>query len=477
MAGTYSRHHYSTAVGRTIALAVMFTCAAATVAAEEKRSPADLFLGLEPDAAKGYEAITTQPMGAALFEVADIDRLWQVWEPQSRAAAEQASPTELRRMTFERYGWVKRPGDDEPNLPLGYTEDGQGGLVTNCFSCHGGKVAGQTMPGVGNTHVDLNTLVFDLQKLRAMDAGQNPDEVEPLLPLEIPASYHKGFTNAVIFEVLNWVRANPTVMFRVAAKPDMLLHHDMNPPAWWTTKKKERLYCDSFAPKTPRQNMPFARGRGQPNWEEKWHALEPTFVHIYQYIEELPAPEYPFEVDHQLAARGKELFEQTCAECHGTYGPGGEFPNRVIPIEEVGTDDRRLYAVSRENREWNNETWLQYGGEHPTWPESTGYLAPPLDGVWASAPYFHNGAAPTLWAVMNPSERPAVWKRTEDGYDTENVGLEVSTYDVVPEGLSDRERRMYYDTSHIGNSAEGHTFPDVLSAEEKWAVIEYLKTL
>jgi hypothetical protein len=36
---------------------------------------------------------------------------------------------------------------------------------------------------------------------------------------------------------------------------------------------------------------------------------------------------------------------------------------------------------------------------------------------------------------------------------------------------------MYYDTSHKGNSAAGHTFPDVLDAEEKMAVIEYLKTL
>ena len=90
---------------------------------------------------------------------------------------------------------------------------------------------------------------------------------------------------------------------------------------------------------------------------------------------------------------------------------------------------------------------------------------------------FHNGAAPTLWAVMNPTKRPKVWKRTEDGYDKTKVGLEVEEFDAVPKKLTPRIKRMYYDTSHKGNSASGHTFPDVLNAQEKVAVIEYLKTL
>jgi hypothetical protein len=100
-----------------------------------------------------------------------------------------------------------------------------------------------------------------------------------------------------------------------------------------------------------------------------------------------------------------------------------------------------------------------------------------LDGIWASAPYFHNGAAPTLWAVMNPSKRPNVWKRSENGYDEAKVGLEVEEFESVPEDISSRQRRMYYDTSTVGNSAEGHTFPDALDDGEKKAVIEYLKTL
>lgn len=449
--------------------------------AGDNSEPADLFLGIKPDADKGYEAITTmmRDRGAgSQFKVADIDRLWLVWEDEEKAKAEQADPAELRRLTFERYGWVKRPGDEKPNLPFGYTELDDGGLVSNCFSCHAGKVAGEIMPGVGNTHIDQTTLFIDVKRLRALDAGKDPAKVEEKLPMGIIANYHKGFTNAVIFEVLEWVRANPEVSLRVLANPDMLLHHDMNPPAWWTTKKKSRLYTDGFAPKTPRQNMPFARARGSSkDWEEKWHALEPLFVHVYQYIEEMEAPKYPYEINESLAAQGREHFNHTCAKCHGTYGEGGAYPNEIVPIEDLGTDPRRLHAVSQANREWDNKTWLQYNGKHPVWLESKGYLAPPLDGVWASAPYFHNGAAPTLTAVLNPQQRPKVWKRTEDGYDQVNVGLEVEVFDAVPDGLSSRLRRMYYDTSHVGNSAQGHDYPDELNAEEKLAVIEYLKTL
>src|SRR5262249_43494276 len=157
----------------------------------------------------------------------------------------------------------------------------------------------------------------------------------------------------------------------------------------------------------------------------------PNFVHIYQYIEELEAPKYPFPINDALAAKGKVLFEQTCTDCHGTYGPDGKFPNRVVDIDEVGTDSRRFKAIFPERREASNKSWLQYFGEHPLDVESKGYLAQPLNGIWASAPYFHNGSVPTLWAVMNPAKRPKVWKRSEDGYDKQKVGLEIEQFDAV----------------------------------------------
>ncbi len=444
--------------------------------AGDAKTPTDVFMGLEPSADTGHHIIMNELMAGPVMKVKDIDRLWNVWEEEERAKAEKADHDELMRMTFERYGWVKRPEDDVPTLPLGYTTDDKGNIGSNCFSCHGGKVAGVTTPGAGNSHLDLTTLHTDIRRLRAYDRGRDPSRVKEVIgPFNTPLNIHKGFTTAVIFPAMIAGAQNPEVGRELAKNPEQLLHHNMNPPPWWNFDKKARIYADAFAPKTPRQLMPFARSLAAT--DEQFEALESNFVHIYQYIEELEPPKYPFDINQELAAKGKALFESTCADCHGTYGEDGEFPNVVVPIDEIGTDDRRFRAISKEGRLKTNKTWLQYHGEHPLTVESEGYLAQPLNGIWASAPYFHNGAAPTLWAVMNPSLRPKVWKRTENGYDQVKVGHEVEEFDAVPEGLSSREKRMYYDTSTVGNSKEGHTFPDVLDADEKKAVIEYLKTL
>jgi len=57
------------------------------------------------------------------------------------------------------------------------------------------------------------------------------------------------------------------------------------------------------------------------------------------------------------------------------------------------------------------------------------------------------------------------------------VGLEIETFKAVNSKAPSAERRTYFDTGAFGKSAQGHTFPDKLSREEKWAVLEYLKTL
>ena len=293
----------------------------------EAANASDVFLGMTPDAARGFEILMNEPMAGSIMKVADLERLWMVWEPSERERAEAADPDARMRMTFERYGWAMRPGDTVPKLPLDYTVDGKGNLVTNCFSCHGGKVAGKTIPGAGNTHLDLTTLSTDLMRLRALDSGRDPEKInDAIAPFKTPLNYHKGVTNAVIFAPLFAALRNPELAREFSNHPEMLLHHDMNPPPWWNFKKKSRIYADAFAPKTPRQLMPFAMS---PLFsDEKFRSFEPNFVHIYQYIEELEAPQYPFAIDEELASLGKTLFEQTCSECHGTYGPGGVFPTK-----------------------------------------------------------------------------------------------------------------------------------------------------
>lgn len=439
--------------------------------------PTDLNLGLTPDPKKGYELLLNEPMAAPILKVTDMDRLWQVWEPEEKAKAEKASPEERRRMTFSRYGWAERT-TDKTGLPLDYTPDGKGNLVTNCFTCHGGKVAGKTTPGAGNTMVDLTTLATDMAKLRAFDSGGDISKVtDQQAPFKTPLNFGRGTTNAVIFAAVFAGLRDPARGKLYTQHPDVLMHHDMNAPAWWNVSLKKKLYADAFAPITPRQLMPFAMS---PTFTyDKFKSFEPNFVHIKAYIESLQPPKYPYPIDMKLAAKGEKCFVESCSKCHGTYGEGGKFPNKSVPMNEIKTDRRRFDSISKEDRETANKSWLQYDGKLPVDLESEGYLAQPLRGIWASAPYLHNGSVPTLYHLFNPKERPKVWKRDENGYDQKRVGVAVvEEKDKLPEGLNTRQQREYYDTSRPGASAAGHLFPDeLLKPDEKTAVIEYLKTL
>ena len=184
-------------------------------------------------------------------------------------------------------------------------------------------------------------------------------------------------------------------------------------------------------------------------------------------------------------ARGRILYAAHCTACHGapardpTVADG--YPELVIPIDEIGTDRARFAALSADQRRSLPASWFGRGVPPPAaGSESpTGYVAPPLDGIWASAPYLHNGSVPTLWHLLRPAARPAVWHRGPTaGYDRERVGLAVESLPALPAGpLPAVERRRHFDTSRPGKSAAGHDFPDVLDEDGKAAVLEYLKTL
>jgi hypothetical protein len=138
----------------------------------------------------------------------------------------------------------------------------------------------------------------------------------------------------------------------------------------------------------------------------------------------------------------------------------------------------RLNALSSEHRVAYGASWFGHFGQSEIVKDPGGYVAPPLDGIWASAPYLHNGSVPTLWHVLHPSQRPKVWLRSEDGYDQEKAGLDVIALERIPEDVKrPSDRRRYFDTAPFGKSAQGHLFPDALDEDEKRAVLEYLKTL
>ena len=155
-----------------------------------------------------------------------------------------------------------------------------------------------------------------------------------------------------------------------------------------------------------------------------------------------------------------------------------DYPARIIPLEEIGTDPIRLKALSVKHRQGYDASWYADYGKDETVYDPQGYQAPPLDGVWASAPYLHNGSVPTLWHLLHPEERPSIWRRPDnDAYDEEKVGLAIEALDRLPSKLRGDIRREYFDTSVRGKSAAGHEYPNGLGESEKRALLEYLKTL
>ena len=133
------------------------------------------------------------------------------------------------------------------------------------------------------------------------------------------------------------------------------------------------------------------------------------FKDVYAFLESVEPP----GSIHSRSTRGRQkrallVFNDHCADCHGTYGSGGSYPNSVVPLDELGTDGVRFEALKKSDRESYHRSWFAHLGEHHTRVKPKGYIAPPLDGVWASAPYFHNGSVPTLWHVLNPNARPHV---------------------------------------------------------------------
>lgn len=200
-------------------------------------------------------------------------------------------------------------------------------------------------------------------------------------------------------------------------------------------------------------------------------------------------------LDRSRVARGRELFRsQSCLECHG-----GETWTR---LEVIGTDPNRLlnynepvhvsggrlesYATNLhrftlavkqkayedhqvpEYERRRMDTW--HPGVPQVWIETRdkGYFTRPLRGLWATAPFLHNGSVPTLWDLLKPAaERPKRFAVGHREFDPVKVGyVETPTTPV-----------WFLDTTVSGNHNTGHEYGTRLTDEEKRDLLEYLKTL
>jgi len=183
-----------------------------------------------------------------------------------------------------------------------------------------------------------------------------------------------------------------------------------------------------------------------------------------------------FTMDQELAARGKAIYAQYCADCHGASGSdfSGQYVGQVVPIAEIGTDPYRLRSFTPELALNLGTPYAGTEYRFKSFKKTFGYANAPMDGMWLRAPYLHNGSVPTLWDLLQPqAARPKAFWRGNDRYDPVAMGF-------VADVAEENGRRFFrYDTTVPGNSNAGHDGPrygTALADGEKWALIEYLKT-
>ena len=203
------------------------------------------------------------------------------------------------------------------------------------------------------------------------------------------------------------------------------------------------------------------------------------------FIDNLPPAPYPFpSVDLARAREGKAIFKTTCASCHT--------PNNqtIYPVSQLGVDANRTKVNTSVSRyglaALVMEACTIYGLNHQGQPgadwcvpqgdwqarldeyfrdtprrvaEGTnGYKADMLHGIWAQAPYLHNGSVPTIGQLMCPDTRPKRFLRGNLNYDEALVGFEWANRPAGRYGPHDTILVKEYDTSVPGKANTGHTF-------------------
>ena len=253
-------------------------------------------------------------------------------------------------------------------------------------------------------------------------------------------------------------------------------------------------------------------------------------------LERLAPPSWPEDIfgkiDRDKAKKGKALFVEHCASCHNVWPYRWTEPNKngkryvlvgLTPITYVGTDRGqfetiRPFSIAGElGNSLSKELLPEFRGKpllpsgefmsaisfavtdtavrklnlteaqrldlngyrepSTTWPLEDVYKAGPRDGVWATAPFVHNGSVPNLYEMLIPAA-----ERTKKFY----LG---GDFDPVRVGLDTKATSGTFlmDTTLPGNSNAGHSFENrplgngvvgpLLPEDDRWALVEYLKSI
>jgi len=389
---------------------------------------------------------------------------------------------------------LNRTGDNatiDPTYTAFTHSNGTKIVSANCLQCHGGFINDEYIIGLGNINIDFtedqSNLINVVDVVVENTYSKNSKEWEAY---EALSTVTKTIAPFVKTEV---VGANPAdkLFGAIAAFRDKLslqwqetsnytlpntITEFTDVPPWWVLKKKHK---------------PLYTGTGGGDWAKLFMAgstltltdsveaaiIDENFVDVMAYLKTIEAPKYPYEINDSLVKKGENIFNGSCSSCHGFYGENEFYPNLLISQEIVGTDATHTNSLNGNNGalqnfiDWFNTGWFGKNNPGGKLLKTDGYVAQPLDGIWASAPYLHNGSVPTLYELLKSDERSTYWRRTESSkYDTQKVGW-VYTY------KNSKTDKHTYDTTLEGYGNQGHTFGDILTETDRLALIEYLKTL
>lgn len=381
---------------------------------------------------------------------------------------------------------------DNANIRYDYTAvtapNGVRVVSPNCLQCHAQTLNGQLVMGLGNSTADFtqdqSVTVGLVDAVINSLFGENSPEWAAYLPFRTatlaiaPNIIQKvrGANSADNLAAVLAAHRNPQTLAWLnepaIAYPNEVVPVDV--PAWWLLRKKNSMFWTALG-RGDYAKISMASSLLTIVDTAKAKMVNDEFGDVMAYLNTLQAPVYPQSLNDSLVTQGKTIYSANCQRCHGTYGTTETYPNLLVSLDVVKTDpvlasDGLSFS---EFVDWYNTSWFNTEPFPAYLEPGYGYIAPPLDGIWATAPYLHNGSVPTLDDLLYSPQRPAAWKRTFNTSDIDyaKVGW---NYSIEATGSNSN---IIYDTSVSGYGNGGHTFGDHLSTSDRTALIEYLKTL
>jgi hypothetical protein len=368
-----------------------------------------------------------------------------------------------------------------------------GRIGPTCHICHTGVVGtpadgpglGMTWGG-GSSLADHDVFLADMLRL-----GQ-PAGIATLLNLNRTRGTNNASDINLAFLFPDQGFLPPWVVLGVLGSGST---SSMDTPAWWNMGHRPAKFVDGVFPMdAPRVDMVFYTpfmglfgGLGGQLSEAGQDWMREHGPHLNTWVETLKAPAYPFPINTALAQQGSQLFHTldmwapgrnnpvprpegngSCASCHGAYAPRyvndpaflaspalAGMASYIVPLDIIGTDPVRVDTNNEAVQVAGATNFFGYpttaGTPNDCGPQNRsdlrgdrelGYQAPPLHGVWATAPYFHNGSVPNVWEVLKPSTRKPLWRRVSRPARPDQVGRVVMGFDT--------DLNRAYDTEKLG---------------------------